>query len=302
MRKKKTTTYDDALLEVKKFLQNAKLMSDRDHELHIRITSVTNSDAINFLNEFKNTYSGSDQDKRYSTSYRTHFITINGIYTPIVLGCGEYKVNSKDSITQKQLTPKKLNIIGDFNNLKNFIDVIKQAIKRNPPELNSYWNSNNKEEFADLLIKLVDSVLDKNGISFNDRESKILKEHGKSLSKDFGEILAAVEIIRKEGNVSLEESESTANFDLSCLVHGVRKKFNNKSGGGSGQSFKSIRKELSIVDSSDYVANSGAAVALNIMKNLCESKARGNKKVLEMCNEAFKLPEDFLLKKILIAN
>lgn len=112
---KKNTDYDISLLEVRKYFPKASFNSAKRHSLHIRVTNVSLEDAKKILKNTSGVLIESIQNTKYSTSYLTHLISFNNIITPIVLSCGEYKVNNKDGLIQKQLTPTKLNIIREYN-------------------------------------------------------------------------------------------------------------------------------------------------------------------------------------------
>lgn len=292
--------YKKFLLETLKFFPNAKIYSAKRHELHIRSTNVSIEKAHLF---FKNTIGvlvHSTLDLRYSQAYLTHFISFNNVIVPVVLSCGEYKNNKKDSITQKQLTPKKLHIYGRYSNIDKLMEDIKDSIFRLNPQLSSHWKSSDKQELSKLLVKLAYKIIDPT-ITFTEREQQLIKVHKASLGKDYGEILTSLYILKKHGNVDIVESESSASFDLSFTdQYGIINKFNTKSGNGSGQSFKSIKREISILSLDNYQEKSLSHVCLNIINSLiCDGPANGKERIFHMAKEAQKISQNEMLGIIL---
>ena len=244
VRNKIVEEYHETLKELQSVFPKAKLTSARGHELHIRVTNAYIKDIEQFYSQFSGKLDGTLQDKRYSTSYLTHFVELNNKYIPIVFSCGEYKVNNKDSIVQKQLTPNKLDIIGEYTDTNTLLTSVEKALSILNPQLSSVWSAYSDKELKKLLVKLAYNIVYKNQ-TFNKRERELIKAHKASLGKDFGEVLSAIYILHKEKNVHIALSESSTSFDLSFLdEYGIINKFNTKSGAGSGQTFKSVKNEF----------------------------------------------------------
>lgn len=304
MIKKKNTDYDNSLLEIKKYFPKAYLDSARRHELHVRATNVSIEDGKKFLNDISQNLIGSIQDKRYSTSYLTHFIEFNDILIPVVLSCGEYKVNNKDGLIQKQLTPTKLNIIGEYNDINVLLKSVELSLNKLNPQLSSFWVSHDDKELKKLLMKLsFNIVFDKQ--EFTKREQEIIKAHKASLGKDFGEVLTAIYIIKTYGNVTIALSESASSFDLSFIdEYGIVNKFNTKSGGGSGQTFKSVKNEFFSLDVNDYKNGTSAHVCLEMINSLIEvnednGRIKGKDRIFNFAKNAQKITKKEVLGEIL---
>lgn len=297
---KKAKKYQDTLKLIKEFIPQATLNSSRGHETHIRATNLTAQQYELFKNNPNYVIEGIIQDTRYSTSYNTIFITHNDDFIPCVLSYVELKKNKKDSLVQKQLTPNKLAILGEHTDLNLLLNKVKNSLEELNPQLNSVWRSSDSKELTNLLVKLCYQIIDRNQ-SLTKREQKLLKAHKSSLGKDFGEILAAINILNIYGNVTIALSESSANFDLSYLDEdGIINKFNTKSGNGSGQSFKSIKNEFLSLCENDYKKGTPAHICLEMIKSLLDGKnIKGRDRIFNMAKAAQKLNTDDPLGAIL---
>lgn len=284
--------YNIHLKVIREHFPKASIDRSRGHEAHIRITNMNKDMYDNFLQVAKDnnfTIEGSIQDRRYSTAYKTTFIGIGNDFVPFVLSNSEMKIKARDSLTQKQLTPKKLGILGKYNSAQEILDELKKSFTQIIPTLNSSWKSWNEVELKKILLKLAHQIVYQQQ-TFTKREKEILKEHSASIGKDFGEILSAIYIAHKYGNVEIERQEATANFDLSYVDNqtGEVLRLNTKSGGGSGQSFSAFKQQLSNIDFNTQ-SDVNNAVAGKIMQNLCDSKITGREKVLlnaQICRES----------------
>lgn len=287
---KKVTQYKDTLRLLQEFIPQAALNRSRGHETHIRATNITSEQYELFKNNSHYFIEGINHDTRYSTSYNTVFLTHNNDFIPCILSYGELKKNKNDSLVQKQLTPNKLAVLGEYNDLEFLLNKVQSSLENINPQLNSVWASSDSKEFTNLLIKLCYQVVDYNQ-SLTPREKELLKAHKSSLGKDFGEILAAIHILNIYGNVTISLSESNANFDLSYLDDdGIINKFNTKSGNGSGQSFKSIKNEFLSLDENDYKKGTSAHICLEMIKSLCEyNNIKGRDRIFNMAKYAQKL-------------
>lgn len=297
---KKIKEYQETLRLLKEFLPQAALNSSRGHEVHIRATNVTARQYELFKNNTNYVIEGNLQDTRYSTSYNTIFITHNNDYVPCILSYGELKKNKNDSLVQKQLTPNKLAILGEYTDLELLLNKVQNSLEEINPQLSSVWSSSDDKELTNLLVKLCYQIIDYNQ-SLTPREQELLKAHKSSLGKDFGEILAAIHILNIHGNVTIALSESSANFDLSYLDEdGIINKFNTKSGNGSGQSFKGIKNEFSSLDENDYKKGTSAHICLEMIKSLWDGKnIKGRDRIFNMAKEAQKLKASDSLGAIL---
>lgn len=302
MVKKKVTDYDIPLLEVQKYFPNAYLDSARGHELHIRATNVSLEQSKNFFTQTSGKLDCSGQEKRYSTSYLTHIMDFNGIPVPVVLSCGEYKVNNKDGLTQKQLTPTKLNIMGEYNDINVLLKAVESSLNKLNPQLSSFWSSSDEKELKKLLVKLSFKIVFDNQ-KLTKREREIVKAHKASLGKDFGEVLTAIYIIHTYGNVTIALSESSSSFDLSFLdEYGIVNKFNTKSGGGSGQTFKSVKNEFLSLDENDYKKGTSAHVCLEMIKSLIDTSQgniKGKDRIFNLAKAAQKITKKEILGEVL---
>lgn len=281
------------LKDFKQTFKNASICKSRGHQPHIRITRFDCKEFKNFKSKYKKSIVSHCKDTSFSSAYKTYKILIDDQTIPIVISERNSKVSIKDSILQKQLTPTKLNMTGTFISVDDFINKLTINLDIINPQLTDYWKSKNTDELKNILIKLAKQSLSFD-VDFNRRESRILKNHRFSIGKDFGEILSAGYILKKYGNVTISEGESSNNFDL--YFHdeiGIINKFNSKSGSGSGQSFKSIKNELSIISENEYLKGSPADIVINIVKIITEnSKRTGKEKMFEVCNLASNLNGD----------
>lgn len=288
---RKPHPYNTHLKVIKEYFPKASIDRSRGHEAHIRITNMDKDMYEQFLNIAKEKsliIEGSIQDRRYSTAYKTTFITIGNDFVPFVLSNSEMKIKARDSLTQKQLTPKKLGILGKYNSAQEILDELKKSFTQIIPTLNSSWKSWNEAELKKILLKLAHQIVYQQQ-TFTKREQEILKEHCASIGKDFGEILSAIYIAHKYGNVEIERQEATANFDLSYVDQsGEVLHLNTKSGGGSGQSFTAFKQQLNTIDFNTQ-SDVNNAVAGKIMQNLCNTKITGREKVMlnaQTCRES----------------
>lgn len=102
--------YNIHLKVIREHFPKASIDRSRGHEAHIRITNMDKDMYENFLQFAKDnnfTIEGSIQDRRYSTAYKTTFISIGNDFVPFVLSNSEMKIKARDSLTQKQLTVVK---------------------------------------------------------------------------------------------------------------------------------------------------------------------------------------------------
>jgi len=276
------TEYRKALSFLTTFFNGASLYSkNKRNEPHIRIYSneyIANSDSIeSFISKYKE-FCVESFDSRFSSSYKTFLFNLPevcNIPIPLVLCTSDYKKNNKDSVIQKQLTPFNLGVVGEYKDLDYFLKKVKDGLFKVSPSLSSYWQSNDKEEFITLLLKLVNQSIE-NPVSFTDREINIIKQS--SIGKDFGEILVAANLLKKYGNIFITNVSNTSNYDLTYTdFSGLISKVNVKSGVGSGQSFTSVSKYLSVIDKENYVEGSKAEILIRILRTI-NFKQRGSGK------------------------
>src|SRR5690606_38488270 len=123
----------------------------------------------NFLNIYKGSIYSHEKDTRYSSSYKTYLLNINEVFIPIVISQRNSKVNDKDSIIQKELTPKKLSMTGSFTDLSEYLSNLKINLHELKPQLSHYWNSTDDTELCDLLLKLAYQAAGTN-VSYTTRE------------------------------------------------------------------------------------------------------------------------------------
>lgn len=276
--------YNSPLKVVREYFSKAKIDRSRGHEAHIRITNM-DDEAMKTFNKMiadnKLMVEGSIQDRNYSTAYQTTFITIDNEFIPFVLAHKDMKINQRDSLIQKQLTPKKLGILGQYNSAQEILDQLKKSFKQIVPSLNSSWKSWKPTELKNLLLKIAYDIV-YNNQEFNPREQSILTANQASIGKDFGEILSAIYIAHKFGNVEIEKMEATANFDLSYTDKDTGEVFrlNTKSGNGSGQSFTAFASQLMHLDFSKE-KNADIATSGKIMQNLCDKSISGRAKIFK---------------------
>lgn len=116
----------------------------------------------------------------------------------------------------------------------------------------------------------------------------LIKSHKKSLGKDFGEVLAVIYVIDHYWNVKIAETESNTCFDLSFIgKDSVENQFNIKSGVGSGQSFKNIQENISLLPSNIYEEGILEQVCLDMIKSILTNE-KGRGKRFEILNAAKK--------------
>lgn len=299
---KRITEYDNALLEIRKFFPKAYLDSSRGHGLHIRATNSTLDNSKIFFSSMSGKLNCSEKDEIYSKTYITHKIDFAGVETPVILCCGEYKVNNKDGLTQKQLTPTKLNILGEYTDIDCLLTDVEIALNKVNPQLTSFWASSDEKELKKLLMKLAFKIVYPQQV-LTLREQQIVKAHKASLGKDFGEILTAIYILHTYGNVNIALSESSSSFDLSFLDEdGIVNKFNTKSGGGSGQTFKSVKNEFFSLDDKDYKKGMAGHVCLDMIKSLIDTSQgdiKGRDRIFHMANAAKQLGNKEVLGEVL---
>lgn len=302
------SNHKKALEYLASFFNGAILYSkNRRHEPHLRISANQygqfNIAIEKYLKDNKSSLTSSF-DTRYSSSYKTFFINLPDIQYipfPIVICAPHYKKNNKDSVVQKQLTPVNIGVTGYFNNLDTFIAQVTSGLYNISPLLSNYWKSSNKDEFVDILLKLLNQSVGKK-VDYNKREIEIITTS--SIGKDFGEILVAANIIKKYGNVTLNSSASASNYDLYYNDDsGLNCKINVKSGGGSGQSFSSIEKSLSTLSDQDYIKGSKAEILISILKTIVskkEKKGSGKKIVFQLMDLGCLLEDELgvFLKKV----
>lgn len=190
-------------------------ISRRNREPHIRIKRPSASQLL----ALKELTISSDKDKRYSSSYTTHFLKMDEHIIPTVISCPEYKVTG-GKILQKQLTPVKLGVTGTFTDLSRLIEVVRKGI-----------HSQTERQLLEALVNHVAYDAPLSGDMLYD-----YKINRRAIDKDFGEILAGISLLKENGCVTFPDDEATAFFDL--ISNGVS--YNVKSGKGSGQSFKSL--------------------------------------------------------------
>ncbi len=298
-------TYDKPLEMVREVFPSAKKNSARGHEQHLRISRANYNEINAFFKKYNYDPMQSKQDRRFSTSYLTHMVYIEGIKTPVVFSSSEFKVSKKDSLIQKQLTPKKLNISGEYVDKKVFQNDVANALLSTDIFLNSEWikKGYKQEDFLNLLNKCVDHALnykESDIYPYTKQDIKLLKGNRNSIGKDFGEIICAANLLKNYGNVTLYSNESGPDFDLSYTnEYGVKKRVNNKSGNGSGQSFNGIINELNIVNIDDYQKGSLAEICLIMLKILTNKKIKGRNKLWDICSLLHtSLPEGHILKSV----
>lgn len=273
------TNHKKALQYLASFFNGAVLYPQNNrHETHLRISSNQYKNFMinieEYLTKNKNSYI-SCFDPRYSSSYKTFFINIPQIYFipfPLVICSSNYKKNNKDSVIQKQLTPVNIGVTGYFNDLDLFLNKVTKGLYDISPSLSNYWKSNNKNEFINILIKLLNQSVCKD-VYYNDREIEIIKKS--SIGKDFGEVLVAANLLKKNGNITINDSVNASNYDLYYNDEtGLNCKLNVKAGRGSGQSFSSIEKSLSNLSEQDYIAGSKAEILILILKSIVSRKSK----------------------------
>lgn len=299
---KRITEYDNTLLEIRKIFPKAYLDNSRGHSLHVRATNAGLPDCKTLLSNMLGKVSAPTHDYQYSNTYLTHIVKMDGVETPLVLCCGEYKVNNKDGLTQKQLTPTKLNILGEYTDMNALLNDVEIALNKANPQLTSFWNSTDEKEFKKLLMKLAFKIVYPQQV-LSEREQKIVKAHKPSIGKDFGEILTAIYILHTYGNVNIALSESSSSFDLSFVDEdGIVNKFNTKSGGGSGQTFKSVKNEFFSLDDKDYIKGKPGHVCLEMIKCLIDNSQgdiKGRDRIFNMAKAAQKLNNQEVLGEVL---
>lgn len=279
-----------------------KCTTQRGHELHIRIENLSEKAFYDILYKHNLKIDSCILDNRYSGSYLTNFITFEGINIPVILSIGRFKI-SGDSFISKQLTPFKLGIIGNYNNIEILLEDIKQSLLKSNISLNDYWIKQGYtiHDIINLLIKLSIQAAGKNFEPYTKNEIILLNGHSKSIGKDFGEILTAIDILVLHKNVNFPNSSSEHNYDISYKNRfGANFKINCKSGKGSGQSFNSIEKELSIINDNDYLSGSISDIFINLVKILNNKTFSGKHKTWEAFEYLYNnYPEHTILRSIL---
>ena len=208
------------LNEMRSFIPGAK-PNTRNATRHVRAT--VNDIQID---EFKKRFSfTSDKDTTCSNTYLTHRVVFDNDVIPVVLSNKQFKT-SKGSILQKQLTPTKLGIYGEYTNLDFFVNRVSEG----------FSNVDIDTDTRDMLLNIL------NHVSYGETIDKfsLYKASKRAIDKDYGEILAGAHVIRMNGNVTFAEGEASAFYDLTSIKDKNLIKYNVKSGSGSGQSFKSV--------------------------------------------------------------
>lgn len=282
------------LIEFRSIFKNAEVNSQRGRDCHIRVTRFDEDELINFLNIYKGSIHSHEKDTRYSSSYKTYLLNINQLLIPIVISQRNSKVNDKDSIIQKELTPKKLNMTGTFTDLSEYLINLETNLNKVKPQLSDYWNSTDDTELCNLLLKLAYQASGTN-VAYTTREEDILSKHKFSIGKDYGEILSACYILSQHNNVTITDNESTGNYDLYFYDDtNLINRFNTKSGTGSGQSFKSLENELKSIVEDDYLKGSTSAIFIDMIKSITrkEKGINGRIKMFNVCELATQLPSN----------
>lgn len=257
---------------------------------HLRITKISQEqsnkifDLINNslelnLKEFYNT--------NYSKMYKTFFVYNNNTEKGIhfVVGIGEFKIKTKNSLVPKQLAPEKLNISGYYDNKNKLINDINYSIEKADIPLNISWGSKNSKEFNGILKKIIKSVIDPN-IIFSLREQEIIKDHKASLGKDFGELLGFINLLCKHGNIDIPQSQSNQGFDVSFYKNGIKNLINIKSNKGSGQSFKNVSNPILSNNQKNSEQRALKEFCLKIINILKNKNIKGIEKYFEIAEQS----------------
>lgn len=175
-----------------------------------------------------------EEDTRYSGKYQTIFCEINDSIVPCLIREPSFYINKNKIFKKKELTPQLLLSKKIFFSER---DLIEETIECLWKKIKNEKNEERKNGFK-LLLGVMRSEK-----YFFTHEEKIYKNNKEIIEQDFGEILCAIEYLKKSDINSLTFSEncSSAKYDFR-YENKERKSFliNVKSGLGSGQSFKDI--------------------------------------------------------------
>jgi hypothetical protein len=201
------------------------------HDQHIRIGKLS----ISKFNVEGCEVLETKQDTRYSTGYKTTFVRFNDIVYPVVFADRSAK-NGDNKILQKELTPEKLNIQGTYFSYDILHNDIIKGIK-------TKTNLKNYPSLYNLLLSLLNLI--SNDKELTTTEEELYFQNSASINKDFGELLSALYLLKNNSykSITFSENESASSYDIIGITNqGLKKRINIKSGGGSGQSFKSLSK------------------------------------------------------------
>lgn len=215
------------LIKQKYPTMNPQWNSARGKERHLRITQ--NGD-LQKIRELLGSEIKIEHNTKYSSSYNTLYFKYNVLLFPMVISCGEMKLNKLDKIVTKTLTPQKLCIIGKFYSQDEIIIKATQSLN----------NLNISGRIKDTLILLMNKSKDLS-ISLSQEAINCYNENYKSINKDFGEILVGINLLNNVHSIEFPDKSNNSLYDLIIEHHDGEKEFVNiKSENGSGQSFKTI--------------------------------------------------------------
>jgi hypothetical protein len=273
---------NECIKEMNKIFTGNKVNITKDkgrHDLHIRIQHLK----VEHFLASKFQVQKIEMDTRYSSMFKTYFILFNNQIIPVVISDRKNTRSGASKILQKELTPSKLSIKGTYNSANELYENILNGL-----------NKNIKTSFEDndplflLLIKLANSIIDPN-IELTDDEQILYSENANAINKDYGEALAALHLLNENyfNEITFSATESAEDFDIIGKTEkGLKKRVNIKSGGGSGQSFKSIYRQVKdILISDDFDEDSEYYRYSKVIKLLADKKGlNGKGRMLEAFN------------------
>ena len=258
-------------------------------EPHVRILKFSDDQILDFFTHYPNAIISEAIDKKYSGRYKPVFVET----VPFILSNPQFRITKK-IIDQKQLTPKKLGIVGEYRKEESFLKDFDIGIASFNPTLKNYLKSLLKDELIPAQIEFVEV-------------------HANDL-KDFAEIYSAYKILLRDGFVKIPENESESFYDLLTSNNGQEVLYNVKHGAGSGQSLKSISSKINaitektvcvevlkklancksgygastVLEISEYLSNNDTSDLGNIMKLISKKLFGGT-----ICQKNYNPPTDF---------
>lgn len=244
----------------------------------------------------------------FSQKYLAHKVEYNGSYIPVVIANGDNKKNITDSIIQKQLTPFKLGLVGTVS-VQDLYRKLRSGIEDLTLDINPTWLQENKKykakDLKNLLLRLSRAILG-GQVPFSAQDKLLLQNHASSLSRDFGEVLAALYVVqqRRLDCIEFPLTEANPEFDFSYKEQGKTYRINVKSGSGSGQNFQIMAEPVNeLIKKNCYASKSPEQIMLTIMGVFTSStnaQKSGADKIFQMANCALAFDNQLgaLLEKI----
>lgn len=256
--------------------EGIKLTASSRHGVHIRFP-LQDSDIIPFFK--RHNIKAEVSDRQLSKSYDTYVLTLlTGINDVLVKGSTLFYVNNTLSVSgsktlkTKQLTPDAIGVAGkelSAGQIKTIIDDF----------LNSDSHMPDNTKF--FLKELTDTVY--NGgkgksIDISDIKYELGKADLATVSKDFGELLVSMWIIKNLGfrKAFFPVASNEPLVDLYGMRLGIPYPISVKSGGGSKVAIKnilnSVKKKLNDPMFADHL-NKTELKAVDILKTLADKPA-----------------------------